>query len=415
MKKNVKASKLVILLHIATYIVLILSGCKLEGNADNETNKDEFYVAAYVWPSQHDEEWTKELFWKEGIGEWEVIKKGSPRAKGHYQPKVPLWGYMMDNDPAAWEQKIDAATDHGVNTFIFDWYWYDGKPCLEEAVNEGFLKADNCEKANFYLMWANHDMYGKWNPHLFPSDSLIFPQNLDWDKYKALVGRVTQRFFKQKNYLKIQGEPIFSIYNLSGFVNDFGGLDGAKKAFDYFRGEVKKAGFPGLHIQIIGRGKDGAPYLIKNEYSEGKSIQEIVSMLGIKSVSTYNWTGSGLDNDYIKWGENAMALQNKWDSVMDIPYFPNASIAYDDTPRFLEIGQEKSVYMHNSPESFGAYLQKAREYCMRHPGQPNIITVFAWNEWVEGAYLEPDMRWGYSYLETVKKVMSGKYDKYSAK
>jgi hypothetical protein len=69
--------------------------------------------------------------------------------------------------------------------------------------------------------------------------------------------------------------------------------------------------------------------------------------------------------------------------------------------------------MNNTPESFAAYLQKTREYADNHPDQIKLITINAWNEWVEGSYLEPDMLWGYGYLEAVRKVMNGKYDRYS--
>ena len=98
---------------------------------------------------------------------------------------------------------------------------------------------------------------------------------------------------------------------------------------------------------------------------------------------------------------------------MNIPYFPNISIGWDDTPRFPHKGKEHVINYHNSPESFAAFLQKAKEYCDDHPEQPKLITVFSWNEWVEGSYLLPDMNYGFSYLEAVKKVMSGEYDKYT--
>ena len=70
------------------------------------------------------------------------------------------------------------------------------------------------------------------------------------------------------------------------------------------------------------------------------------------------------------------------------------------------------VHFGNSPESFGMYLQEAREFLDERPEQPPLIILNAWNEWIEGSYLEPDMKWGYGYLEAVKKIMSGKYDKY---
>ena len=89
--------------------------------------KDEIYVAAYVWPSCHYEERNAEMLWPEGMGEWEVIRKGTPRFAGHYQPKIPLWGYEMDDDPEVMERWIDAATDHGINVFIFDWLRTDGE------------------------------------------------------------------------------------------------------------------------------------------------------------------------------------------------------------------------------------------------------------------------------------------------
>jgi hypothetical protein len=63
------------------------------------------------------------------------------------------------------------------------------------------------------------------------------------------------------------------------------------------------------------------------------------------------------------------------------------------------------IHYNNSPESFAAYLRRAREYVDQHPDQPRLITVFSWNEWVEGGYLLPDMRWEYSYLEAVAQVM----------
>ena len=285
-----------------------------------------------------------------------------------------------------------------------------GKPFLEGAVN-GFLKAKNTKQMNFYLMWANHDANGyQWNHYRYKTDTLLWQGEVDWTNFKIIVARVIKQYFKQPGYFKIDNQPVFSIYSLTEFVQSFNGLEGAKKALDYFRQEVKKAGFPGLHIQFTAWGRNGNPDLLDKKNAEGKSINEIVSQIGINSITTYHW--SGISEDYIKWGEKEMSLWDKWDSTLTIPYFPNVSVGYDDTPRFPKKGKESVVHYNNSPESFGAYLQKAREYVMNHPEQPKLITINAWNEWVEGSYLEPDMKWGYGYLEAVKNVMSGKYDKY---
>jgi len=111
-------------------------------------------------------------------------------------------------------------------------------------------------------------------------------------------------------------------------------------------------------------------------------------------------------------GKNALSVRARWDKIIDIPYFPCVSIGWDNTPRYPDKGKESVVHIHNTPESFGAYLQKTKDYVDARPDQPNLIAINAWNEWVEGAYLEPDMRWGYGYLEAVEKIMSGTYDPY---
>ena len=351
------------------------------------------YVAAFVWPSCHDEPRSREALWPEGIGEWEVIQKGTPRFEGHYQPKVPLWGYEMDNDPKVMEKWIRAAKTHGVNTFIFDWYWFDEKPFLESCLNDGFLKAANNREMNFYIMWANHDVKKNyWNVYRCPDDeSLLWEGKTDWKNFKVIVKRIIEQYFKQPNYLKIDGEPIFCIYNINNLIETFGSVEETKKGLDYLREEARKAGFPGVHIQMITYGVP-TPELDKQ-----------ATLWEVDSYTQYNWGGPHPE-DYIHWGTNAMARLEKWDNYK-VPYCPNVSIGWDNTPRFPKVGKEDVIHYNNSPQSFANFLLKAKEYLESHPNQPQIITIFAWNEWIEGAYLLPDMKDGFGYLEAIKKVM----------
>ncbi len=368
-----------------------------------------YYVAAYVWPSCHYGERNASMLWPEGTGEWEIIRKGTPRFAGHYQPKAPLWGYEMDDDPSVMEKWIDAASYHGVNVFIFDWYWFDGGPFLESSINNGFLKAENNKKMQFYLMWANHDVKKNyWNHYKYDSDSLLWTGSVDQENFRIIVDRVIGKYFHKGNYFRIDGKPVFSIFNFHKFVEDFGSLEGAREALDYFRAQTVAAGFPGLHIQVIAfGGNQKNPSILRRDLSEGKNSHEIVSMLGINSATKYNWgQAEGLE-DYLVWGEQAMQRRKHWDEALDIPYFPNVSIGWDDTPRFPAKGKSHVIHYHKSPESFASYLWKAREYANQHPNQTPLITVFSWNEWVEGGYLLPDMRWNFGYLEAVKKVMNG--------
>ncbi len=374
----------------------------------NEVQIEEYNVAAYIWPSCHDEPRSREVLWPEGMGEWEIIQKGTPRFEGHYQPKVPLWGYQMDDDPKVMEQWIDAATDHGINVFIFDWYWYDGEPFLESSINNGFLKAKNSEKMKFYIMWANHNVRRNyWNVYKYKEDtSLLWDGAVDLENFKIIVERVIDRYFNKPNYFKIDDMPVFQVFVLNNLVKGLGGLDKTRDALEYFREETKKAGFPGLHLQV----RDGGgmnPSLLSSDLSDGKSVNEIIEYLGVNSVTKYGW---GHHEDYIRLGVETIKKRHKLDSTLNVPYFPNVSIGWDDTPRFPHKEKMHITSYNKSPESFAAFLQKAKEYCDARPEQPKLITVFSWNEWVEGSYLLPDMKYGYSYLEAVKKVINGTYD-----
>ena len=135
--------------------------------------------------------------------------------------------------------------------------------------------------------------------------------------------------------------------------------------------------------------------------------------MGFNSIAMYNM--GGREEDYIAYGTNSIKIRNQMDSLLDIPVFPCVSIGWDDTPRFPEKGEKDVVDENNTPTSFAALLYKAKEYADNHPDQPKIININAWNEWVEGSYLLPDMKYGFKYLDAVKKVISGSFDSYFEK
>jgi hypothetical protein len=388
--------------------ILLLSACGQQSSQQTEKSGNEYYVAAYVWPSCHDEELSRTFFWHEGKGEWEVIQKGNERFEGHYQPKRPLWGYEMDDDPKVVEKWIDAATDHGVNVFIYDWYWYNEGPFLENALNDGFLKARNNNKMQFYIMWANHDVHRSFfNVNLYPDQTeVLWDAKVDWKSYKALVNRVITQYFKQPKYFKIDGKPVFAIFEVKKLLESFSdSVEETCKALDYFRDEVKKAGFPGLHIQWIQSW--GSMMSIEN----GKQFSEKLNTMGFNSMTMYNM--GGFNKDYMVYGANAIRIRDRMDSILDVPHFPCVSISWDYTPRFPNKGGRSIVHYNNTPASFAMLLLKAKEYVDNHPEQPKLSVVNAWNEWVEGNYLLPDMLNGFGYLEAVKDVIvDKKYDKY---
>ena len=382
----------------------LVAGDKDKGDRGNRPAENNYYVAAYVWPSCHHDNRFGDMLWPEGEGEWEVIKKGTPRFDGHYQPRQPLWGYELDNDPEVVERWIDVALDYGVNTFVYDWYWFDDGPFLESALNDGFLKAPNNEEMNFYLMWANHDVKKNyWNVHKYRDDeSILWDGAVNREQFAHIVERVIRKYFSRPNYLKIDGMPLLSIFSIDNLVEGFGSVEATREALNYFREEVKKAGFPGLHIQW----NQGGGAVMSDETAS--AFVDKVETMGFNSVAMYNM--GGLNEDYLRYGEHAVRIREQMDAILNIPVFPCVSVGWDDTPRFPSKGIKDVVHHHNTPESFAALLSLAKQYVDSHPEQPRLITINAWNEWVEGSYLLPDMLNGFDYLEAVKKVMCGAYD-----
>lgn len=378
-------------------LTLMLGACCKQARPD-------YYVCAFVWPSCHDDSLAREWIWPEGEGEWEMIRKGDPRFEGHYQPKVPYWGYEMDDDPVVVEKWIQTALSHGVNTFIYDWYWfrdpngYNG-PFLESALDNGFLGAPSNEKMNFYIMYANHVVkYNYWNYHKWGErKDTLFSPTVGMEDWKKIVDRVITQYFHRPNYVKIDGCPVFAMFDVEAFKEGFPSDEEAARAMEYFREKTREAGFPGLHLQFT-PGASSSP----NPPSAAKTKVNI-PLLGINSIAMYNM--GGFDCDYLRHNEKALVKRKNTEEAFDVPVFPTVSLGWDDTPRFPAQRGEKVTRFHQTPKVFEHYLRKAKEYAdERADTQPRFIMINAWNEWIEGCYLLPDMLDGFGYLEAVRNV-----------
>jgi hypothetical protein len=367
-----------------------------------QPSRQQYDVAAYVWPAyQPDARFNDIGVFKDGKGEWEAIYNAKSKFTGHNQPHVPLWGYTNEADPKAVAQKIDAAVSHGVNVFIYDWYWYDGKPFLENGLNKGFLGAPNNQKMKFYLMWANHDHNSYLDYTAADKTKIYWRGAVDRATFNTIVDHVIKDYFSKPNYYKINGEPVFSIYELSTFINGIGGIKEAKEALDYFIQKTKDAGFPGLHLQ--GVLWSAIPTALSAVPGDTTSTQNNTILdVGIKSLTNYQWCHYVPLDRYDRWGNKAIEGWAKFSKEFTVPFFPHVSVSWDPNPRFP--GKLQGMVTEANTADFKRFLLQAKAYVDSHPDQPKLITINAWNEWAEGSYLEPDKQHGFSYLNAVKEV-----------
>lgn len=366
------------------------------------TAQKKYDVAAYVWPSYHPDDRAK-IFWPDGIGEWQTVMANGPKYEGHQQPRYPLWGYINEADPYVAAMEIDAATDHGINVFIFDWYWYDGMPYLEGHLDNGFLKAKNNHKMKFYLMWANHDVDMTWDKRNAgkPNNGIIWKGSVDRDEFEVICHRVIDRYFSLPNYYRVDGKPSFMIYDLNKLVQGLGGLKATRDALEWFRKETINAGFKGLDLQLTLR-REGA--IIRDAAGARLGKQpDVVRELGFSGLTHYQFVHfANIDREYPAILADVVKEWDRIDGVYKAPYYPHVSIGWDNNPRFEMF--RPGVVKENTPENVEKALMKAKEYVDAHPGQVPLITVNSWNEWTETSYLMPCTLYGYGYLDAVKRV-----------
>jgi hypothetical protein len=364
-------------------------------------------VAAYIWPSYTGDELRARMFWPEGYGEWQSVKnveKNCYKKRDWYENdwkgRQPVWGYVNEANADVMQMQIDCAVSHGVNVFIYDWYWYDNRPYLENCLNDGFLKAKNNDKMKFYLMWANHDVNYTWDiRNSGKVDSMIWTGKVSFDVYKNLVQRWITKYFSHPSYYKIDGKPVFMLYDVANFIMGLGTINEAKDAIAYFREEVKKAGYPDVYIQTVAWSDRAAHF---TGLDSTVSDTEACKQLGADAITHYQWVAfANPDRDYSEWAKDAKKEYEKMDKK-GVVYFPNVSLGWDNNPRFIDF--RPGVVKNATPDEIEKAFKMAKEYVDTHDLPAPLITVNSWNEWTETSYLQPDRKYGYGYLNAVKKV-----------
>lgn len=348
-------------------------------------------VAAYIWPSYHYEP-RMEHFWPEKDGEWYTVRRATPRFPGHDMPRIPLLGYQDEADTNVMQEHVALASEHGINVFIMDWYWYEDAPCFERQLNEGLIPALKGTDTKFYLMWANHDATSLWDMHT-DEQEMLWTGQVDRAVLEPMFDRLIERYLSLDCYYCIDGKPVFSIFEIPNLVKGLGGSQQTNDAFAWMRQRCVERGLPGLHIQAIAfKNQDGSETGIGNLSA---------NQLNFDSATNYQYCQfAGGKGDYVHWAEQATAYWGDFEKTFNI-FSPHVSIGWDNTQRHPSL---KTAVSGATPDAFEAFLWKAKNYLDTHRDQAPLITINSWNEWTEGSYLLPDMRWGYRYLQAVRNV-----------
>ena len=382
-------------------LVVTVMGSLFSVQAQTESVPLRPEVVAIYYPHwhlyDHGESW-KGTGWTEWVG----LKAAVPRFPGHNQPLKPAWGCFDESDPKWSAKEIDLAADHGIDVFLYDWYWYSSVKNMEEALEQGFLKAPNRNRMKFALMWANHDRRDQFCPEFGQRRNVWLPSHHSPRDLERVIDYGIAHYFREPNYWRVEGELFFSIYQGKHFVDDLGGPEQTRALLAKMDGRLRAAGLPPMHW-------NGMVSAVK-EAALRKDV-------GFKSTSRYgvNMAGKVRADNTESYEDLMEAHRQHWKKMLDSPLVnvPVVTRGWDSTPRCrTDVAWPfprneypyTPVVVGNTPERFEALLRDAKQFAQHDPRRPFAILINAWNEWTEGGYLLPEAQDGTKPLEAILKV-----------
>lgn len=379
-------------------------------------------LIAYYLPQYHPIP-ENDAVWGKGFTEWTNVAKAKPLFRGHYQPRIPAdLGFYDLRLPEVREQQAALAREAGVEGFCYWHYWFGNGKMLLERPFEEVLKSGR-PTLPFCLCWANHSWTTKtWtNIKGAPKQQMIAEQT-----YPG-IDDYTRHFyyclpaFRDKRYITVDGKPLFGIFDPFLFPD-------MKRFIDTWQRLALENGLPGLYLYAITHSAWTLRYnaegkierCMPNVDSSADAFHNILDFgfdalnsngqrraemlytnklwdMGRKVLNKYLPFLPGQRFDYARVVSNMFVPEDYWENI-----FPTVYPQWDRSPRQ---GKTDSIYVNSTPKAFQQHLEEAVKVVAGKEKEHRILFLKSWNEWAEGNYVEPDLRFGHGYLDAIKNVI----------
>ncbi|MBO2915117.1 glycosyltransferase WbsX family protein [Enterobacter sichuanensis] len=349
-------------------------------------------------------------WWGDGFTDWQLVKNATPANPAQTQPRIPLLGHYDQSLPETIELQANLAKKYGINGFNFYHYWFDGKVLLDQPITN--LLNNKSIDIEFFITWANETWTRQWIGK--PNDILIKQEHRPDIHVWAAHYDYLKQFFIDTRYYKIDNSPVLCIYRAE-LINDL------QKWIDFMNAKAREDGFNGLHLIAL------RAYEIVDAEKTYKNFAKIVNFQPRYSINTHlkkksffrnyvekflrsspEWlqlkiTSLAGNKKYKKFSyqEYIATMKKDADHWMNKPVYQVAFPDWDNAPRYKE---RATFFNDTSPENFDLALDVIKKKTEMHSDK--IIFVNAWNEWSEGAYLEPDTINMYKNLEVLNRKFS---------
>lgn len=326
-------------------------------------------------------------WWGKGFTEWTNVSKSMPMFEGHYQPRLPgEFGFYDLRNPQIMRDQAKMARRHGIEAFCFYYYWFDGHRLLESPV-EAFLK-DPTIDIGFCLCWANENWSRRWDGS---EQDILMAQNHSADDDIAIIDDLI-RAFRDPRYQRIDGKPVLIVYRA-------GILPEAAVTLDRWRQRCREQGVGEIYLvaaQTFGLGNP-----TELGFDAGVEFPPHGVQVPVKR-SLYKHFHEDSEVTIFDYPDVVETESER--TYPDYRLFRCAMPGWDNTARK---GKRAHVFTKSSPSGFQQWVDAlVDQVVLQAPPGERLVFINAWNEWAEGAYLEPDRRYGYANLMVCHKALS---------
>lgn len=371
-------------------------------------------IIAYYLPQFHNIP-ENDRWWGDGFTEWVNVKNAKPLFEGHNQPRVPLgenYYNLLDDDVKIWQARL--AKEYGIYGFCYYHYWLGNGKMLLEKPMEQMLRNKEID-IPFCISWANHSWTKSWVGDR--TEMLMKQEYGDENEWRQHFEYLLP-FFQDERYIKENGKPFVVIYQpevipcLTEMLNLWNrwaceeGFPGISFAYQTATPDfVSESASEEFDFCIEYQPRQGRTRVTDQRFGSLKRIRRKVGRF-IEKKTGINILSYGYSALQKMAQTNRIKYDDVWEAIISMnplsdKSIPGAFSMWDNSPRY---GENAEVYTGDSPEKFKRYMTRQIEHA-KSAYKTDIMMFFAWNEWAEGGYLEPDEEDGYGYLEGIRDAL----------
>lgn len=331
-------------------------------------------------------------WWGQNFTEWQNVVKAVPQYEGEHQPQLPVdLGFYDLTQKKTWLQQIEMAKNYGLYGFCYYFYWFNGRRILEKPLDLFLFNQDL--DMPFCLFWANDSWVRTW--HGFSDTDkdesrLLLEQNHNDQDDTDVMIYLCENAFNDSRYIKINNKPVFILYHTYIFQD-------IKRTTNKWRTICKSYGFDDLYLMHV-----QMPNQLNTDPCKlGFDAMMQFSPLGCKrEKSMVNVLNDDFHGETFSYKE---LVNDELNRKFEHPTARGCFMSWDNEARRPTKGIS---YTGSSPELFERYLKSVNQFANKNrlDGEA-LVFLNAWNEWAEGAHLEPDREYGYAWLKSLYNVV----------